>query len=33
MDTSARLTTGPAVNMLRANIDPLIIGVGVGWRF
>ena len=33
MDTSARLTTGPAVNMLRAKIDPLIIGVGVGWRF
>lgn len=33
MDTSARLTTGSAVNMLRANIDPLIIGVGDGWRF
>ncbi len=33
MDTNARLTTGAAVNTLRANIDPLIVGVGVGWRF
>jgi outer membrane protein len=33
MDTNARLTTGAAVNNLRANINPLIAGVGVGWRF
>jgi outer membrane protein len=33
MDTNARLTTGAAVNNLRANINPLIVGVGVGWRF
>lgn len=33
MDSTARLTTGAAVNRLRANIDPLIVGVGVGWRF
>jgi outer membrane protein len=33
MDTNARLTTGALVNNLRADINPLIIGVGVGWRF
>lgn len=33
MDSTARLTTGAAVNSVRANIDPLIVGVGVGWRF
>ncbi|MEN9932355.1 MAG: hypothetical protein RIS17_928 [Pseudomonadota bacterium] len=33
MKSNARLTTGAAVNTLRANIDPLIVGVGVGWRF
>ena len=33
MDTNARLTTGALVNNLRANINPLIVGVGVGWRF
>lgn len=33
MDTNARLTTGALVNNLRATIDPLIVGVGVGWRF
>lgn len=33
MDTNARLTTGVAVNNLLADINPLIVGVGVGWRF
>jgi outer membrane protein len=33
MDTQARLTTGAAVNTLRADINPLIVGIGVGWRF
>ncbi|WP_152417269.1 OmpW family outer membrane protein [Sandarakinorhabdus sp. AAP62] len=33
MDTNARLTTGALVNNLRADINPLIVGVGVGWRF
>lgn len=33
MDTNARLTTGALVNNLKADINPLIIGVGVGWRF
>jgi outer membrane protein len=33
MDSTARLATGAARNSLRANIDPLIFGVGVGWRF
>jgi outer membrane protein len=33
MDTNARLTTGALVNNLRADINPLNIGVGVGWRF
>lgn len=33
MDTTARLTTGALVNTVRASIDPLIIGVGLGWRF
>lgn len=33
IDSTARLTTGAARNSLRANIDPLIVGVGVGWRF
>ena len=33
MDSTARLTTGAAVNTLKANINPLVIGVGVGWRF
>lgn len=33
MDSTARLATGAARNTLRANIDPLIVGVGVGWRF
>lgn len=33
MRSNARLTTGAAVNTLRADINPLVIGVGVGWRF
>jgi outer membrane protein len=33
MDTTARLATGALRNSLRADINPLIIGVGVGWRF
>lgn len=33
MDTTARLTTGPAVNRVHVNIDPVIVGVGVGMRF
>lgn len=33
MDTTARLTTGALRNSLRADINPLIIGVGVGLRF
>jgi outer membrane protein len=33
MDTNARLQTGALVNNLKADINPLIIGVGVGWRF
>lgn len=33
MDTNARLTTGALVNDLKADINPLVVGVGVGWRF
>lgn len=33
MDTNARLTTGALVNNLKADINPLVVGVGVGWRF
>lgn len=33
MDTTARLATGALRNSLRADINPLIVGVGVGWRF
>lgn len=33
MDSTARLATGTSRNTLRANIDPLVFGVGVGWRF
>lgn len=33
MDTTARLTTGAAVNTVRVNINPLIFGIGIGTRF
>lgn len=33
IDTTARLTTGGAVNRVRVNIDPVIAGIGVGMRF
>lgn len=33
IDTTATLTTGAAVNTVEVDIDPLVIGVGLGMRF
>ena len=33
MDTTARLRTGAATNTARISIDPIVAGVGVGFRF
>lgn len=33
MDTTARLTTGAAVNRVRVDVNPLIFGIGIGTRF
>ena len=34
IDTTTRLTTTAAgVQKVKVNLDPLVVGVGVGWRF
>ena len=33
MGTNARLNTGGAINTLRAEINPFVLGVGIGMRF
>jgi outer membrane protein len=33
IDTTARLTTGGAVNSVRVSLDPIVVGVGLGMRF
>ncbi|WP_294392930.1 OmpW family outer membrane protein [uncultured Sphingomonas sp.] len=33
IDTTARLTTGNAVNRVRVSLDPIVVGVGIGTRF
>ncbi|HEV7290077.1 OmpW family protein [Sphingomonas sp.] len=33
MDTTARLRTGAVTNTARVSIDPIVAGVGVGFRF
>lgn len=33
MDTTARLTTGAAVNKIDVSLDPFVFGAGVGFRF
>lgn len=33
MDTKARLNTGGAINTAKIHIDPLVFGIGAGFRF
>ncbi|MFL9839770.1 OmpW family protein [Sphingomonas sp. ST-64] len=33
IDTTARLNTGGAINSARVSIDPIVAGVGIGFRF
>ncbi len=33
IDTTARLTSGATVNRVRVNLDPIVVGVGLGMRF
>lgn len=33
IDTTARLNTGGAINTSRISIDPIVAGVGIGFRF
>lgn len=33
IDTTAKLTTGAAVNRVDVSLDPLVVGVGLGMRF
>lgn len=33
IDTTARLTTGGAVNRVDVSIDPIVAGIGIGMRF
>lgn len=33
IDTTARLNTGGAINTARISIDPIVAGIGIGFRF
>lgn len=33
IDTTARLTTGAAVNKINVSLDPFVFGAGIGFRF
>lgn len=33
IDSTATLTTGTLVNQVGISIDPVIVGIGLGWRF
>ncbi len=33
IDTTARLNTGGAINTARVSIDPIVAGIGIGFRF
>ncbi|MCA3256398.1 MAG: OmpW family protein, partial [Alphaproteobacteria bacterium] len=33
IDTTVKLTTGALVNRVNVSLDPVVAGVGIGWKF